>query len=263
MFVFLPLHNLFSISISLDDSDDYGNSGINKIITNTGNGSFSDSWNFSITGDTSTTQLETGYWYNEGSSGSQFRLKNDHGAYLRANSNVGVVGTALFASVRLGANYSFTATSSYSITLYHSKPTHIRMDDNSGVRLAVQENNNSWYVSDKIYEQTGKYIIYEGLVNSLSWYSIDPSNYNTSEFELDTNTSRSFDQLENITNVGVYLYANIENIEDGAPSGFNWGVQEFRISGLEESTPIPEPSTHALILGCFSIILVIYTRRKN
>ena len=259
MFVFLQLNNLFSATVTLDD---YDGSNLRESITNTNACSITDDWNFRVTDGITTSQLDTSYWYNEGSSGSEFRLRDDHGAYFRANVGLGEVGTALFASNNLNSDYSFTAASKYSITLYHSHRNQITMNDDSGVRLAVQVNDTSWYVSDRIYRHTGVNTIHEDSINNLTWYYIDPSNYNTSKFNLDdSGLGISYSDLGAITNVGVYMYANIESTNN-PPRGFNWGVREFNVSDLE-LVPIPEPSTYALILGCFSIILVIYIPRKK
>ena len=260
LFVFFLLNNLFSATVILDDYN--GNYSLNKTITDTDAGSITDDWNFRVTDGTTTSQLGTSYWYNEGTSGGEFRLRDDHGAYFRANVGLGEVGTALFASTNLGSNYSFTAASKYSIKLYHSHRNQITMNDDSGVRLAVQVNDTSWYVSNRIYGHTGVNTIHEDSINNLTWYYIDPSNYNASKFNLDdSGLEILYSDLGAITNVGVYMYANIESTNN-PPGGFNWGVREFNVSDLE-LVPIPEPSTYALILGCFSIIFVIYIRRKN
>ena len=96
------------------------------------------------------------------------------------------------------------------------------MDNNLGVRLAVQVNDGSWYVTNRLYRHSGTSTIHEDSINNLIWYDIYPSNYNTSKFNLvESEVGTSYEVLGVITNVGVYVYANNESLSSSPAAGFN------------------------------------------
>ena len=251
-------YRLWFITFLMPISSVIGGGQSTTILKKSGNGYINDHKCFSFDGKDS----DIHYWFNcSPKTSSHFRFESQWGSYLRDPSElyphrslgfakskcgayfrgpsaptIGYLGTILFTSDNLpGGNYSFVKNSTYTIGFYSSHPDNIVMNNDSGPRLALFDNeNNSWYVSDtiKIDQDKGynSVVTVTGNISDIEkWFMFDVSTFTNDElFIPDTGTFKSNSEFQSITRVGIYIHAELTS--NTTVEGFNWGVTDFSIN---------------------------------